>query len=163
MDNTTFYLQKRPDMLAKRVDMTTRNKDTGKLEFEDEFFFHEDTPACFGGMTLKTNPLDFMKFLHAILLNDGTLLSPKMVDEMFLPQLSPKVAEEMGDFVRTPPYDVFFGRLVPKGVKPNYGLGGLLAMNDVPDGPWRRQGSMVWYGLPNFHWVRPFRIARSPS
>jgi CubicO group peptidase (beta-lactamase class C family) len=153
MRTTTFFLQKRPDMIAKRVDMTLRNKETGRLEFNDEKYWHEDTPVGFGGMTLKTTPNDFMQLLHAILLNDGRLLSPALVEEMFRPQLNDETAEEMNRLLIAPPYEIFFGRLVPGGIKANFGLGGLLAMEDVLPGGWRRKGSMVWYGLPNLHWV----------
>lgn len=153
MKMTTFYLQKRPDMLAKRVDMTLRNKETGKLHFDDEKYLREDAPTAFGGMTLKTTPSDFMAFLHALLLKDDRLLPPTLVDEMLRPQLDEEVAKDMNQYFAQPPFQLFFGRLIPKGTTMNFGLGGLLAMEDVPGGGWREKGSMVWYGVPNIHWV----------
>jgi len=153
MKDTTFFLQQRPDMIAKRVDMTLRNKETGKIEYNDEKYWHSDLPNAFGGMTIKSTPTDFMTFLHAILLDDGKLLSAALVEEMFRPQLQKEVAEEFNQYLTQPPYETFFGRLAPRGVKADFGLGGLLAKEDVPGGGWREEGSMVWYGLPNLHWV----------
>lgn len=154
MKDTTFFLHERADMMGRRVDMTVRNQDTGSLEYEDEKYWHQIYTTAFGGMTLKTTPNDFIALLHAILINDGTLLAKELVEEMFRPQLEKHVAEELNELVRTPPYTTFFGRLAPRKVKVDFGLGGMLAAEDVPGGGWRRKGSMVWYGLPNLHWVR---------
>lgn len=39
----------------------------------------------------------------------------------------------------------------PKDIKKDWGLGGLLVMDDLPDG--RKAGTMIWGGAPNLIWV----------
>jgi hypothetical protein len=40
-----------------------------------------------------------------------------------------------------------------KQVKKDWGLGGVLVMDDAPDG--KKAGTMIWGGLPNLIWVSP--------
>lgn len=40
---------------------------------------------------------------------------------------------------------------VPKDLKKDWGLGGLLVQDDLPDG--KANGTMIWGGLPNLIWV----------
>lgn len=40
----------------------------------------------------------------------------------------------------------------PKEIKKNWGLGGVLMMQDGPDG--KKAGTMLWGGFPNLIWVR---------
>jgi hypothetical protein len=39
----------------------------------------------------------------------------------------------------------------PKNSKKDWGLGGLLLRDDLPDG--KAAGTMIWGGLPNLTWV----------
>lgn len=153
MTNSTYFLQSRPDMLAARVEMTLRNKETGQLEYSYEPYWYSDGEDAFGGLGVKSTPRDFMQLLHSLLLNNGQILSLAMVDEMFRPQLTDELADNMTAFLTTPPVKDLMGRLVPNGVKSNFGLGGILAMEDVPGGGWRRAASMTFFGLPNFNFV----------
>lgn len=41
----------------------------------------------------------------------------------------------------------------PKTIKKDWGLGGVLIMQDAPDG--KKAGTMLWGGLPNLIWVSP--------
>ena len=153
MAHSTYFLQSRPDMIAARVEMTLRNKETGQLEYSYEPYWYHDPEDAFGGLGLKTTPTDFMQLLHSLLLNNGQLLSPAMVDEMFKPQLSDELADKMTRFLTGPGIKELLGRLLPKGVRSNFGMGGVLAMEDVSGGDWRQEGSLTFFGLPNFNFV----------
>jgi hypothetical protein len=41
---------------------------------------------------------------------------------------------------------------IPKHIKKDWGLGGVLMMGDAEDG--KKAGTMLWGGLPNLIWVR---------
>jgi CubicO group peptidase (beta-lactamase class C family) len=109
-----------------------------------------------GGQGLFSSMPSYLKVLHSILRDDGKLLQNPAI--MFEPQLTGPCREalqrEFGSRNRSAVYIGDF----PENVPYNWGLGGLLTMEDVDeDGwPWRRKNSLAWSGLPNLFWVRVF-------
>ncbi|KAE9395560.1 beta-lactamase [Gymnopus androsaceus JB14] len=143
----TFYLQRRPDMLAKCGDMTKVDQSTGKLVHSEETFFEKDPEFAFGGGGLFTSPQEYMKILHSLLTNDGKLLRPESVDEFFRPQLEDKSRQSMAE-VLSKPHNNVMNSLNPAGEK-DWGLGGILLLEDGPDEYSRKAGTMSWSG--GFH------------
>lgn len=102
-----------------------------------------------GGGRLTGSALDFMKVLQSIGSNDGKILQPKMVDEMFKPQLS-GTALKCRQYIAKLPFlqDAFAHQ--PAGTEINHGLGGELVMSNKENG--MKSGTMTWSGLPNLLW-----------
>ena len=147
----TFKLQQRPDMTARRADMSTRDGN-GIPQYEDVNYYHQDSVDCFGGMGIFASPEAFMTFIHSLLRDDGKLLRSETVELLFQPALtseSEKVTNEQIDARQ----EINLGGLLPLIIKRNHALGGLLIMEDCHGKTWRQQGSMSWGGLPNLYWV----------
>ena len=104
-----------------------------------------------GGGGLYTSPKEYIKVLMAILRNDGTLLKPETVEKMFTPQL-PEDKYLLKAF-EVPENRPMFTSGVSGSNAWNWGLGGLLNMDDVEG--ITSKGTMTWGGLPNLFWVRP--------
>ena len=149
----TFFLQKHPELLAKRADMTVRNETTGRLEHSEETYWHADPEDAFGGMALYSSPQDFMKVLSSLLMADGKLLSPEATREFSKPQLSDKARGSMTEFLSNERWNLLMGGNMPYGLKKDHALGGLLLAEDVPGGRWRKKGTMAWTGRPNVFWA----------
>jgi len=156
MTSTTFRLSERPDILARRTDMTMRDAN-GKLIPSPTRYFPEDTADDQGGGGLYSTAGDYIKVLIALLKNDGTLLSPSGVDILFTPYLSPAAAASLKG-VRTEQHldlesekDSWAMGGVVAPVDVDYALGGLYAEYDSEGG--RKAGTMSWGGLPNLSWV----------
>ena len=150
----TFFLQQRPDMLERRADLSDRAGDgSGKLVYADAQYWHEDYEDCFGGMGLFATPVEFMKIMHSLLLDDGKLLKPETVELLFQPQLTEKSRESLMNFYKDPTINEMMGTMTPLGLRKDYALGGLVLMENIPDVHWRRKGTMTWSGFPNVFWV----------
>ena len=152
LESMTFFLQKNPQLLARRADMTIRNEETGKLEYSDEKYWYEDPEDAMGGMAIYASPEDFFKVLRSILADDGRLLSSAMLDEFFAPQLTEEALASQAKFLSNPRWSLLMGGFLPHGLKKDHGLGGILAAEDTEEG-WRRKGTMSWSGQPNLFWV----------
>ena len=160
--NMTFYLQDRPDMIAMRADMSERDPGgSGKVVYVDDAYWHEYPTDALGGMAIFSTPEDYMKVMYSLLANDGKLLKPETVDLMFEPQLSDSARQSLMKFYEAPIAVNMMGALLPAGVKKDHGLGGMLLMEDLADGPWRKKGTMCWSGLPNVFWVCAFILQLS--
>jgi len=100
-----------------------------------------------GGAGMYNTPNEYIKILIALLKNDGVLLSPEAVDIMFQPHLEDD--KYLSEMVKQ-----LFGMLFTNGVtecqKWNFGLGGILAMEDGPGIV--HKGVMSWGGHPNLIW-----------
>jgi len=116
-------------------------------------FPHSDPIDEAGGGGMYTTASDYIKVLTSLLLNDGMLLQPATVAEMFKPQV-----------VDTPELQASLGRgenatglvrgtkvAVSSNMTWNFGLGGLLAMDAVEAKGGKRM--LLWSGLPNCFWV----------
>jgi len=155
----TFHWEQHPSMRERRVTNSKREgpvdewglaaNPNAKVTWTDETLYDDPTPDEYGGAGAMATGPDYLKILQAILANDGRLLQPPMVDEMFRPQLSPKSKEAFAAFLAVPQFNAaMWGG--PMGIKLDWGLGGMMVMEDLPSG--RKKGSISWSGLPNLHW-----------
>jgi hypothetical protein len=87
--------------------------------------------------------------LHAVLKNDGTLLKRETVEDMFRPQLSGQSRAALLKVMSSTEENAINGGL-PEGTNCDWGLGGLLVMQDLEG--WRSKGTMSWGGMPNLTW-----------
>ncbi|KAG5936298.1 hypothetical protein E4U53_000253 [Claviceps sorghi] len=147
----TFKLQKRPDLVARRPDMSKRDAN-GVPENVDASYLVRDPDDCFGGMGLFASATSYMALLHSLLKNDARLLSPSMVDAIFQPQLDAVCEKSINDEFDGQP-ELNHGGLLPLvGIRRNHGLGGVMIMEDCDGDAWRRKGCISWGGFPNLFW-----------
>jgi CubicO group peptidase (beta-lactamase class C family) len=118
----------------------------------------------FGGGGAYCSAPDFAKILSSLCSNDGKLLRPYIVNEMFRPQLGPEARARVQNFFAIKQINDIFAGGLPQTNPPlplDWGLGGMLVMEDVPSGLGhagnrrgvrRSKGSMFWAGLPNLYW-----------
>nr|3HLE_A Chain A, Transesterase [Aspergillus terreus]3HLF_A Chain A, Transesterase [Aspergillus terreus]3HLG_A Chain A, Transesterase [Aspergillus terreus] len=147
----TFKLQQRPDMLARRADQTHRNSADGRLRYDDSVYFRADGEECFGGQGVFSSPGSYMKVLHSLLKRDGLLLQPQTVDLMFQPALEPRLEEQMNQHMDASPH-INYGGPMPMVLRRSFGLGGIIALEDLDGENWRRKGSLTFGGGPNIVW-----------
>ncbi|OQE24686.1 hypothetical protein PENSTE_c007G07179 [Penicillium steckii] len=103
----------------------------------------------FGGHGMFMPATSFVKILHSILSNDGKLLRPETVDEMFQHRLEPEATASHQEALKSP-MGKFFLVGVDVETKCGYGLGGLLTLEDV-DG-WYGERTMSWGGGQTVAW-----------
>jgi CubicO group peptidase (beta-lactamase class C family) len=145
----TFFLDQKPDLKKRMPAMSLRDEKSGKAVPRPRVV-HEPPKDAMGGGGIYTTPKEYLKALHAILRNDGTLLKKETVDDMFRPHLSKESQQAMMKVLSFPEVNEMMGGL-PEGTERNWGLGGLLVMEDLAG--WRRKGTLTWGGMPNLTWV----------
>lgn len=153
----TFNLGRRPDLKEKMTDMSLRSEETGKVEFSDDRQQYEVTKGvevedCMGGQGVFTYGDEYIKVLHGILTTDENekILKKETVEKFFTPQMGEGSREALNAMLQIDAANNAMGG-VPKEVKKDWGLGGLLILGDTPDG--KKEGTMFWGGLPNLVWV----------
>ena len=112
----------------------------------------------FGGHGLFMTGADYAKVLRSLLVNDGKLLRPETVDDMFRDRIfvggsAAAAKSELAASYRAAmngPTGVFFRVGTDPGARVGYGLGGLLTLDDV-DG-WYGAGTLTWGGGISFVW-----------
>lgn len=97
--------------------------------------------GCFGGHGLAMSATDYIKILQSLLSNDGKLLKPQTVDDMFQNHLNPESAAGHQAMLATP-MGPFFRVGIDENTKLGHGLGGALTLEDI-DG---------WYGAHTMSW-----------
>lgn len=161
VNNFTFHVQLKPDVKRNRVAISERlglngpvqrAADTGlKMEWKQGLIFSDDLAIGedFGGQGLYGSAVEFVEVLHSINVNDGKLMKPTTVDEVFRPQLGPGSLGALESFLRLEVGGTF-GSL-PPGTKVDHGLGGVLIQSDQPTG--LKKGTLTWNGFPNLKWT----------
>ena len=150
IDDAQFYPVTREEVRARMVDLNPDDPEgTGRAVFGGGGDPTLHTKGDFGGHGLFTSAASYVKVLHSLLANDGVLLKPATVDDMFANHLRGEAAEGHDAAVASP-MGMFFRRGLEPGTKTGYGLGGLLALQDVPD--WHREGTMGWGGGMTLGW-----------
>lgn len=194
MTTATFRLSERPDLKETLPDMMYRQglnhpiygttmSPGGRIvpgidderekrpvveELYDDYFedgnSNSQTDDDFGGGGVYCSAPDFAKILSSLCTNDGKLLRPSTVNEMFRPQLPPEARARLQNFFAIKQINDIFAGGLPQTNPPlplDWGLGGMLVMEDVPGdlglagnrlGVRRSKGSMFWAGLPNLYW-----------
>ncbi|MCJ1330934.1 hypothetical protein MMC10_007621 [Thelotrema lepadinum] len=107
------------------------------------------TKGDFGGHGLFMTTEGYVKVLRSLLANDGKILKPRTVDEMFENHLSPE-ASAGHHAALTSPLGAFFRCGIAPDTKAGYGLGGLLTLQDVEG--WYGERTMSWGGGHTLAW-----------
>tara|TARA_R110002003_G_scaffold1193_1_gene22734 strand:- start:6340 stop:7281 length:942 start_codon:yes stop_codon:yes gene_type:complete len=147
----TWHLSRKPAVGDKLMNMSVR-QDDGSLASGTTPPW-SDPIGEGGGAGMYANVHDYTRVLSDLLKESPTLLRKVTVEEMFSPQLTEgtQVFKDFlasGEFAYKPTLDDSL-----EGVKANYGLAGLLLMEDVTrDNYFKPKGTLVWTGLPNLLW-----------
>ena len=145
----TFFLAEREDLKRRMPAMSLRDDKSGKAVLRPRVV-QEPPRHAMGGGGIYAEPTEYLKVLQAVLRNEGTLLKRETVEEIFRPHLSQESQRVLMKVLSVPEVNLMMGGL-PEGTEQNWGLGGLLIMNDVEG--WRRKGTLTWGGMPNLTWV----------
>jgi CubicO group peptidase (beta-lactamase class C family) len=97
--------------------------------------------GCFGGHGLAMSAPNYLKILQSILSNDGKLLKPETVNDMFQNHLNPESAAGHQAMLASP-MGPFFRVGIDENTKLGHGLGGAVTLEDI-DG---------WYGAHTMSW-----------
>jgi CubicO group peptidase (beta-lactamase class C family) len=150
MTSTTFRPAERPDIAGQHCGITMRLP-TGDLLANPPIPYPVKEPKDdLGGSGAYATAPDYLKLLSSLVKNDGKLLKPETVNEMFKPQLE-NPAYLMG-ILAIPEFTKYLAPGMPVGLKWNYGLGGIIAMEEISGRAGK--GTMFWGGFPNLYWVR---------
>ncbi|KAB5578015.1 beta-lactamase/transpeptidase-like protein [Coniochaeta sp. 2T2.1] len=167
ISDMTFFLSRRPDMQARVAHMTRRvASDTGSKQEVLAYspvqpILDPDVEDCFAGGGIFTSPRELFKVIHAVLLASNPsasdtapipptqLLRRSTVQSMFRPQLSESGRASLQKVAQVPRLNRMMGDM-PVSASRDWGLGGLLLMDDLPG--WRGKGTLTWGGNPNLTW-----------
>lgn len=157
MQNMTFHPASTPAVLEKFVDMSQRDSPLNAFGFAEnpdaKVVYTEDTvwdlktKHCHGGAGGFGSVLDYQKLLQSLCANDGKVLKPSTVDELFKPQLTDATRASLEEKRAISFLNDGFGGM-PQRIRADYGLGGLLNLDPLP---YRNVGSLSWAGYPNLH------------
>lgn len=147
MNSTTFRIAEHSEIQERLAEMSLRSTPRGPLRPTAAFKQGAINLDC-GGVGLYSTAADYAKLLEALLDGGKGILTPVSIRKLCIPQLSdPKHLETS-----------FHGTLrsvfcleYPPNLPVNYALGGAVNMEDIPDR--RKQGSIMWHGAANSHWV----------
>lgn len=145
-----FYPVTREDLRQRLVDLNPSDPSAlGRAVLGGGGDMNKRTKGDFGGHGLFMTAPDYVKVLRSLLANDGKILKPATVDDMFENHLSAEanvgyeaaLASPMGDFFRV-------------GTSPDsrsgHGLGGLLTLQDFDS--WYGERTLTWGGGLTFAW-----------
>jgi CubicO group peptidase (beta-lactamase class C family) len=145
-----FYPVTREDLLARLVDRNPHDPDAlGRAVVGGNGDMNKRTRGDFGGHGLFMPGIDYVKILRSLLANDGKLLKPATVDDVFQHHLSPEATLGYQAALASP-MGVFFRVGTDPGTKVGHGLGGLLTLQGV-DG-WYGERTLSWGGGFTFAW-----------
>lgn len=134
-----------------RVKISVRDSASKGFSVLKQPFLAEGVTDCFGGQGVYASMEDFLKLLHSILADDGKLLTSQSIAMMFQPQLLPPSREALQKRVRDSTPESSFIGIFSQTLSYDWGLGGMLAMENEPSG--RRRNTLFWSGMPNLFWV----------
>ena len=150
-NDMTFHLDRREDLRARLVAMYVRDAATGKAVKMEGKAWDDPIGEAFGGAGAYASMPAYFKLLSSLLHDDGKLLSKESVATMFRPQLGGRSQQALMQLMQDPEINDMMAGGLPLGVSKNWGLAGVLLMEDSKDG--RKAGTMSWGGLPNLVWV----------
>jgi CubicO group peptidase (beta-lactamase class C family) len=130
-----------PELVVRRADGTF-GPNTKKT-------LNTNSTDCFGGHGAYAQLGDYLKVQRSLLANDGVLLKPASVDELFRPQLSAKPLAALNFFRKHLSTSLVGG--INQDIEVSYGLGGMVFLAD--DVGRRRKGTLSWGGMVNPFWI----------
>jgi CubicO group peptidase (beta-lactamase class C family) len=143
----TFWPQKNSMFQDKLVAVAQRGED-GKFGPSTDSHLNTFSTDCFGGAGYSARMGDFVKVQQSLLTNDGKLLMPESVEELFRPLLKGDALEAVNKMMRSA--DVMFMNELNRDIPVNQALGGLVFMED--DEGRRKKGTLTWGGMFNSFW-----------
>ncbi|OAQ69788.1 transesterase (LovD) [Pochonia chlamydosporia 170] len=145
-----FYPVTREDLRTRLVDLNPDDTEAvGLAVLGGRGDMNLRGKGDFGGHGLFMPAIDYAKVLQSLLANDGKLLKPETVDNMFQDHLAPE-ATPGHQAALAGPGGIFFRIGVDADTKMGYGLGGLLTLEDV-DG-WFGSHTLSWGGGMTLTW-----------
>ena len=150
INDAQFFPVTREDLRARLVDLNPDDPEAlGRAVLGGGGEMNKRGRGDFGGHGLFMSGASFVKILHSLLSNDGKLLQPTTVDDMFNNHLSPQAAAGHQAKLNGP-IGSHFNVGVNTGAKLGYGLGGLLTLEDI-DG-WYGERTLTWGGGLTLTW-----------
>lgn len=145
MHNSTFHPETRSSF--PMLDMGTRENGLGSTLVPGKRIYPVPAQNEAGGAGLFTTADDYAKLLTALLRDGGPVLTPQSAQELLKPQL-----EEVckAGLTRLRDEGMVLAEIA-KDVPVDHALGGLLVLDNVPEG--RARGTVAWDGLSNPNWV----------
>lgn len=160
--NITFHQDTHPTVAKNLVKMTRRGQLANyeaptsdpelKADWTDTIIYKTPTADEIGGAGTIGSAVDYMRILKSLLSPDSLLLKPSTLDTFFTPQFAAGSGSlrDYEEFLKYPVYvDAFASQ--PQGTKVNWGLGGMLVMEDSEYG--KKSGTMSWSGVANTLWT----------
>lgn len=139
-----FYPVTREDLRSRLVDLNPEDPEAlGRAVLGGGGDMNKRTKGDFGGHGLFISAADYLKVLHSVLANDGRILEPKTVDDMFVHHLSPEATKGHREALDGPA-GIFFRVGVAPESKSGHGLGGLLTLEDTKG--FYGNGTLSWGG-----------------
>ncbi|KAL8685749.1 MAG: hypothetical protein Q9224_005689 [Gallowayella concinna] len=140
----------REDLRARLVDLNPQDPNAlGRAVAGGNGDMNKHSQGDFGGHGLFMPAADYIKILHSLLANDGKLLKPSTVDDMFQHHLNPEATAGQQSALAGP-MGIFFRVGVDPETKMGHGLGGLLTLQGV-DG-WYGERTLTWGGGLSLAW-----------
>ncbi|KAL8787216.1 MAG: hypothetical protein Q9213_002327 [Squamulea squamosa] len=145
-----FHPVTREDLRARLVDLNPHDPDAlGRAVLNGNGDMNKRSKGDFGGHGLFMPGADYVKVLHSLLANDGKLLKPGTVDDMFRHHLGQEASAGQ-QLALAGPLGVFLRVGIDLETQMGHGLGGLLTLQDV-DG-WYGERTLTWGGGMSFAW-----------
>ncbi|KAF1937935.1 beta-lactamase/transpeptidase-like protein [Clathrospora elynae] len=147
----TWHLPRKPAVEEKLMRMSHRQEDGTLIDGANPFW--PDPKKEGGGAGMYANVADFSRVLSDLLKDAPVLLRKDTVDQMFTPQFAEgssalKSLTDNGEYAYACALDASM-----EDVKPNFGLGSLLLMEDVKrENYFKPKNTLSWTGLPNLLW-----------
>ncbi|KAK4107688.1 beta-lactamase/transpeptidase-like protein [Canariomyces notabilis] len=149
-DEAQFYPVKGESVRARLVDLNPADPEClGLAVLAGAGDSNRRSQGDFGGHGLFMTGEGYLKVLRSLLANDGKLLRPETVEDMFQNHIPPE-AEEAHRVQMDGPGGVFFRVGTTPGSKVGHGLGGLLTLEDVEG--WYGERTLTWGGGMSFAW-----------
>jgi CubicO group peptidase (beta-lactamase class C family) len=154
----TWHLPRKPAVEEKMMQITARKED-GTLVPATTPFWPGDPVGEGGGAGMYASVHDYTRVLSDLLRDDPILLKKATTDAMFSPQF-PSDSPALRGLVDNAElaYKCCLDASM-EGVKPNFGLGSLLLMEDVHRNKgvegkeyFKPKHTLCWSGLPNLAW-----------
>jgi CubicO group peptidase (beta-lactamase class C family) len=150
ISDAEFYPVTREDLRPRLVDLNPQDLEAlGRAVLGGGGEMNKVTRGDFGGHGLFMSGASYVKILHSLLANNGKLLKPATVDDMFQHHLSPAAtASQQAELAG--PKGVFFRVGIDPTTKMGHGLGGLLTLEDVEG--WYGERTLTWGGGLTLAW-----------
>ncbi|KAG7143150.1 ML-236A carboxylate methylbutanoyltransferase mlcH like protein [Verticillium longisporum] len=141
----TFHMETREDLQPRLVNQWERHGET--LRRPEKPLWPAQINEDLGGGGLYATVSALLNIYQGIL--SGKLLQPATVKAMFQPQLESVGGLESREGYSSSYLNAVFNT-VPANVSVNFGLGGLINLDAIPNR--RAARSLTWSGMPNCYW-----------